>query len=187
MNQVSTKEYIESHRSRVRKWLQHFSNVLDQKGREHDQSKLEEPEYSQWCKMDEEPRYKYGTKEYNNKLNRFNYLFKMHWKDKRNRHHPEHFQVMDENEIIFNDKDLIDLVEMLCDWLGYRDSITYTAASKLVEQQCDRFGFSEELRNLLMNTLMNHFVTFGGDGPDISKSDKKRLPQEKGSLIDILV
>ena len=185
MEDCDTKEYIEAHRSRVRKWLQHFSNILEQKGKEHDQSKLEEPEFSQWCKMDEEPRYKYGTKEYNEKLKRFEYLFKMHWTDKRNRHHPEHFELMSKDERIFNDRDLIDLVEMLCDWLGYRNCISYKEAKTLVEQQCKRFGFSEELQSLLMNTLMNYFITFGGEGPNITKPEIKKK-QEKGSIIDIL-
>lgn len=184
MTKSDTKEYIEAHRKCVRKWLLHFSSILEQKGEEHDLSKLEEPEYSQWCKMDEEPRYRYGTKEYSNKLKRFKYLFKMHWADKRNRHHPEHFFLMNKEELIFNDKDLIDLVEMLCDWLGYRDSISYSEAKSLVEQQCKRFNFSEELKNLLMNTLMNHFIVFGNT--NYYKFGTIQKPG-KGSIVNILI
>ena len=110
----TTKEYIEKHQNAVKRWLAHFSMILQSRAIKHDESKLQEPEYSLWKKMDEEPRYPYGTKEYSSKLKRWQHLFRLHWKDKRNRHHPEHF-VSPVAEM-----DLMDMIEMLCDWLGYK-------------------------------------------------------------------
>lgn len=149
-----TKEYIISHKRAVQRWMQKFGIILLKRGEEHDNSKLEEPEFSGWCKMDEEPRYPYGSYEYNEKIKRFHPLFVEHWK--KNRHHPEYFNYN------FEDMDLIDMVEMLCDWLSYRDCITYSEASKLVSTQCDRYNFSDDVKELILNTLKNHFVTFGG-------------------------
>lgn len=150
----STKDYIISHKRAVQRWMQRFGIILLRRGEDHDNSKLEEPEFSGWCKMDEEPRYPYGSYEYKDKVKRFNPLFIEHWR--KNRHHPEYFNYN------FNDMDLIDIIEMMCDWLGYRDNITYTEASQLVSTQCDRYGFSDELKELILNTLKNHFVSFGG-------------------------
>ena len=193
MEQISAREYVESHIKRVRKWLNHFSTILFYRGATHDESKLTEPEFSQWCKIDEEPRYKYGTPEYNDKLARYHYLFEMHWKNPKNRHHPEHFTIPNENGFIYDDRDLIDLVEMLCDWLGYRDNISYTEAVTLVQQQCERFGFSDELHDLLLNTLVNNFATFGGgllaDDTDTlrEKAKKKMVLDSTGLSVDMYV
>ena len=153
MNQDNTEDYIKKHINCVQYWMQYFAEILLRRSKEHDRSKLEEPELSQWKKMDEEPRYSYESKEYLEKKKRYESLFKMHWK--HNRHHPEYFDGK-----IFPDRDLIDLIEMLSDWLGYKDHISYSEASSLVKQQTKRYNFSSEIEDLLLNTLKNWFVTF---------------------------
>lgn len=161
MNKISTEDYINNHKNRVSKWIRHFSSILFNRSEEHDRSKLLEPEISLWKKMDEEPRYPYGTKEYKDKLKRHKHVFDLHYS--KNRHHYEYFQIKYDNDkiLIDLDIDLIDIIEMICDWLGYKDSISYSEASNLVKLQCERYGFSEELDQLILNTLRNHFVTFG--------------------------
>lgn len=186
MTTPTTKEYIEKHQNAVKRWLAHFSMILQSRAIKHDESKLQEPEYSLWKKMDEEPRYPYGTKEYSSKLKRWQHLFKLHWKDKRNRHHPEHFT----SPVV--EMDLMDMIEMLCDWLGYKEAVSYSEASKLVDNQCKRFNFPEEFKNLLLNTLANYFVTFGGvvnTADDESRKAREIIDNNKkiGSIIDILV
>lgn len=156
MGDLSTREYIEKHKRNVAKRIQLFISLLHNRAVNHDNSKLVEPEYSLWCAMDLEPRYKYGTPEYEDKLKRFRKVFELHYK--ANRHHPEHHL----NGII--DMNLIDLIEMLCDFISYKDNITYTEASNMLDKQSDRFGFSEEIRTLLMNTLKDYYVNFGGLG-----------------------
>ena len=186
MSTPTTKEYIEKHQNAVKRWLAHFSMILQSRAIKHDESKLQEPEYSLWKKMDEEPRYPYGTKEYSSKLKRWQHLFKLHWKDKRNRHHPEHF-VSPVAEM-----DLMDMIEMLCDWLGYKETVSYSEASKLVDNQCKRFNFPEEFKSLLLNTLTNYFVTFGGVANIADEESRKAREiinnnKKLGSIIDILV
>lgn len=50
------------------------------------------------------------------------------------------------------------MIEMLCDWLGYKEDISLSEAQELIETQCKRYGFSGEMRGLLYNTLKNYFV-----------------------------
>ena len=134
--QISTEEYVNSHINRVQKWIGKFSTILFIRGINHDKSKLCEPELSLWKKMDEEPRYPYGTSKYKEKLNRYKEVFQQHYK--HNKHHPEHWSGY------YCDMDLMDVIEMLCDWLGYKDDITLKEAEILVNQQCERYGFNEE-------------------------------------------
>ena len=149
-NKISTKEYIESHISRVQKWISKFSGILFVRGLNHDKSKLIEPEFSLWKKMDEEPRYPYGTKEYQEKIERHKKVFEHHYR--YNRHHPEHWYGF------YSEMDLIDIIEMLCDWLGYKEDITLPEAEELVKQQCKRYKFNKTFESLIFNTLKNYFV-----------------------------
>lgn len=148
--QISTEEYINSHINRVRKWIGKFSSILFIRGINHDKSKLCEPELSLWKKMDEEPRYPYGTPKYKEKLNRYKEVFQHHYM--HNKHHPEHWSGY------YCDMDLMDVIEMLCDWLGYKEDITLKEAEILVDQQCERYGFNDTFRHLLYNTLKNYFT-----------------------------
>lgn len=179
-NIITTEDYIKAHQKRVKSWVNFFASILFKRASEHDKSKLKEPEFSLWKKMDEEPRYKYGTPEYNDKLKRFQGVFRMHYAV--NRHHYEYFTQKYKNNttLISLDFDLIDIIEMMCDWLGYKDSISYSEASDLVRTQCKRYGFSEELGQLILNTFRNHFVTFG----DFLRKEEK---EENGNKINLLI
>lgn len=162
MQQSITRDYIERHISHVRKHLDVFIQLLRQRGLRHDESKLKSPEFEMWCEMDEEPRYKYGSDEYKAKMKRWKHLFKMHYS--QNRHHPEHFTFG------INEMTLVDLVEMLCDWLGYKDKLSITEAINTVETQMKRFNFTEELRDIMVNTLIEYFSALGG----LSEETKKK-------------
>lgn len=154
-----TYKYITTHKKNVFARMQVAADILTKRGLEHDNSKLENPEFRNWCLMDNEPRYKYGTPEYKLKMERWKPLLEMHYLNPSNRHHPENFK----NDFdISTRKDLFDIIEMICDWLAYKDKITYTEASNLVMEQCRRYGFSDELSDLILNTLKNNFVSFGG-------------------------
>ena len=58
---------------------------------------------------------------------------------------------------------LIDITEMLCDWISYKSNLSYSEASKVIEENCKRFGFDEQIRNILLNTLREYFSSFGGE------------------------
>ena len=184
-----TKSYILNHIKRVQNKLFKLIIALLMRSQEHDKSKLEEPEFSLWEKMDEEPRYQYGSKEYKEKIERYRELFEMHYK--KNPHHPEHFM----NGI--SDMTLIDLAEMLCDWISYKDNIRVTEAIEMVEKQSKRFGYSDEIKNMLINTLNTYFSVLGDEkefdmyqncDTYINKiADKCDEENKKSKIIDIMI
>lgn len=154
MEHQTTEEYIKKHIERVRKHLMTFTLLLHARAQNHDKSKLEEPEISWWTAMDKEPRYPYGSPEYIEKMKRWRFVFDHHYK--YNRHHPEHFRLG------IQEMNLIDVIEMLCDWIGYRDVLSITEAVNVVEQQMQRYGFSFDLSCIIKNTLIDYFSILGG-------------------------
>lgn len=149
----NTSEIISKHQAGVQLKLERLILELNKRCRTHDNSKLQEPEYSLWKKMDEEQRCPYGTKEYFDKIERNKKVFDLHYKN--NNHHPEHY----ENGIL--DMDLVDIMEMLCDWISYKDCISYSEAKETILNQAKRFGIDAQLIFLLLNTINNYFVSFG--------------------------
>ena len=147
--ETDTEICIKSHIKSVQEKLKVLIEELQQRLKNHDKSKLEK-ELPFWEAMDKEPKYTYGTQEYFEKARRNKMVFEMHYKN--NRHHPEHFI----NGV--SDMNLIDIIEMLCDWISYKDDISITDAVEIIEEQSERFGFSDELKNLMINTLFEYFA-----------------------------
>lgn len=196
-----TVEYIIKHKQRIVKWMEVFVDELRRRAAVHDNSKLEEPEISGWRAMDKEPRYLYGTKEYFDKVRRYQWLMELHWR--RNRHHPEYWQIWQYRR----DRDLLDYIEMLVDWLSYGDKkLSYKQARELVAKQAARYHMDEPgdlvnnppMSQLLLNTITNYFVEFGGeeaskyfDSKDQKNQSKPKAVQEammskeKGRIVDI--
>lgn len=168
MGQIDTEEYIKGHITRVRNHLLTFTQLLQKRAALHDMSKLQEPELTWWKQMDEEPRYPYGSPEYNDKVRRWKKVFDHHYK--YNRHHPEHY------ESGFLEMTLVDLVEMLCDWLGYKDRISISDAMKVCEQQMERYGFSDDVRQIMSNTLIRYFSLLGGKNPNFADDSVVNTP-----------
>ena len=169
MEQIETEEYIKGHISRVRRHINTFIQLLIRRAEKHDKSKLEEPELSWWKEMDKEPRYPYGSKEYEQKLKRWSKVFKHHYQ--YNRHHPEHY------EYGISEMTLIDIVEMMCDWLGYKDTTTVTEALKVCDEQMARYDISEELRQVIFNTLLRYYSLMGGKNPNYDDNSYVNTPQ----------
>ena len=169
MEQIETEEYIKGHISRVRRHINTFIQLLIRRAENHDKSKLEEPELSWWKEMDKEPRYPYGSEEYKQKIKRWNKVFKHHYQ--YNRHHPEHY------EYGVSEMTLIDIVEMMCDWLGYKDTTTVTEALKVCDEQMARYDISEELRQIILNTLLRYYSLMGGKNPNYDNNSYVNTPQ----------
>lgn len=169
MEQIETEEYIKGHISRVRRHISTFIQLLIRRAENHDKSKLEEPELSWWKEMDKEPRYPYGSEEYKQKIKRWNKVFKHHYQ--YNRHHPEHY------EYGVSEMTLIDIVEMMCDWLGYKDTTTVTEALKVCDEQMVRYDISEELRQIIFNTLLRYYSLIGGKNPNYDNNSYVNTPQ----------
>lgn len=87
----------------------------------------------------------YGSDEYKEFLKEMAPALEHHYE--HNRHHPEYFK----NGI--SGMNLVDLIEMLCDWtaatLRHKDGDIF----KSIEINQKRFGYSDELKNILFNTV----------------------------------
>lgn len=141
-SQFKTMRHIET----VRNYLNVIIKELISRGETHDQSKLQEPELSIFNEYTPKLRgVTYGSDEYKKNMTEMATAINHH--NKCNRHHPEHF----ENHL--EGMNLIDLIEMLCDWksatLRHADGDIY----KSLEINHIRFQFSDELKTILKNTM----------------------------------
>lgn len=168
MEQIDTEEYIKGHISRVRKHINTFVQLLLKRAINHDRSKLEEPELSWWKEMDKEPRYPYCSEEYKQKIKRWDKVFKHHYK--YNRHHPEHY------DYGVSEMTLVDIVEMMCDWLGYKDTITISEALKVCDEQMKRYNISDDVRQIIFNTLLRYYSLMGGFNPNYDENSYMNIP-----------
>lgn len=168
MEQIETEEYIKGHISRVRKHINTFVQLLLKRAINHDKSKLEEPEISWWKEMDKEPRYPYGSEEYKQKIKRWDKVFKHHYK--YNRHHPEHY------DYGVSEMTLVDIVEMMCDWLGYKDTITISEALKVCDEQMRRYNIPDGIRQIIFNTLLRYYSLMGGFNPNYDENSYMNIP-----------
>lgn len=112
----------------------------------HDNSKLESPEREVYAEA--LPRLagtSYGTPEYSALLESIKPALDHHYSV--NRHHPEC------HEVGIRGMSLFDLVEMICDWCAAvkRHSDGDILAS--IAKNQTRFGYSDELRDILLNTV----------------------------------
>jgi len=139
----------------TQKTLRHISEVqdrifdvvdrLEHRAAVHDQSKLEEPEASQFAEVSAElDEVEYGSEEYQALLEELNEALEHHYA--KNRHHPEHF------EDGVAGMTLVDLVEMFCDWCAATERHEDGDIYESIEENTDRFDLSPQLAQILRNT-----------------------------------
>ena len=115
----------------------------------HDRSKTESPEVEVFDEFS--PKLKdltYGSEEYRQCLAEMKPALDHHYAN--NRHHPEHF---DDG---VNDMTLVDLIEMLVDWKASTERTKSGDLGRSLEINKDRFGISDQLSQILVNTA-KHF------------------------------
>jgi hypothetical protein len=111
----------------------------------HDQSKLLYPEVSIFTEFT--PKLAdctYGSDEYSGFLKEMKPALEHHYGN--NSHHPEHYK----NGI--DDMNLIDIMEMICDWKAASERHNDGNIRKSIEINADRFGLSPQLVKILENT-----------------------------------
>lgn len=134
----------------VRKLLYKMIENLDERARQHDQSKLESPEQEIFGEHFEKlASTEYGTPEYDELLEKVKPAIAHHYAN--NRHHPEHWT----NGI--DDMTLLDLVEMLCDWKAATMRNKNGNIRKSIEKNAERFKFTPQLRQIFENTVREMF------------------------------
>ena len=141
-SKFKTMRHIET----VRNYLNNCIKILIDRAENHDQSKLAPPE----AEIFEVYTLKlkdctYGSDEYRQNMREMRVAIDHH--NACNRHHPEHFPDG------ITDMNLFDLLEMLVDWraagMRHNDGDIY----KSLEINQERFGYSDELKNLLKRTI----------------------------------
>lgn len=160
---IETVREVIKHRQSVNKKLNFLSKEISKRGEEHDLSKLQYPEINWLIQMDKEPKYEYGTKEYFQKMKKWNKFFVHHYTN--NRHHPDHFQ-----EGVYG-MTLVDLCEYISDIISYYDEMHVGDAIKTIEKQKERFKLDEQLSQILKNTLIEYFSWVGNYKPLSEKTN----------------
>lgn len=139
--QVNTMKHIES----VRKYIRLFTDKLTKRAVEHDRLKLESPEVEIFAEFTPKlANSTYGSEEYNDFLKGMNVALQHHYANYR--HHPEHFDKG------INDMNLVDIVEMLCDWKASSLRQNDGNLLKSIEINAKRFGYDDQLKQIFINT-----------------------------------
>ena len=133
------------HIKRVSQLLNEMAIKLIHRGNIHDNSKLEEPEKSEFDRLTPILKdLKYGSPEYKASLSELGEALKHHYAN--NSHHPEHY----ENGI--NGFDLFDLVEMFADWKAATERMNDGDIFKSIQINKERFGISDQVCAIFENT-----------------------------------
>jgi len=143
------------HIAEVRRQIIKITDELDFRAQDHDKSKLESPEREIFDEYTPKLRdTTYGSDEYKEYLKEMKPALDHHYAN--NRHHPEHFtpEVLHLNYV--NEPfgmNLIDIIEMFCDWKAATMRHADGDLEKSVRINQQRFGFSDELTAILLNTI----------------------------------
>lgn len=112
----------------------------------HDQSKLAEPELTGFATVTAKLKdLTYGSPRYYAALEELKPSLHHHYT--HNSHHPEHYP----NGIL--GMNLIDILEMFCDWKAAGERHKDGSLQKSIEINQARFGYSDELKQILLNTV----------------------------------
>jgi hypothetical protein len=130
----------------VQKYLIRIIAALQRRLLNHDKTKLEAPEVELFDEVTERLRsLTYGSPEYNAMLTKLEPALQHHYQN--NRHHPEHYKDG------IKDMTLVDLIEMICDWKAASLRHANGNIRKSIEVNQQRFGYSDELKQILFNTV----------------------------------
>ncbi len=135
------------HIKQVGEFLWQVIYVIGKRITHHDSSKLQEPEKSMYDRYTPMLRsLTYGSDEYKATLKEMGAALEHHYEV--NSHHPEHYP----NGI--DGMSLIDLIEMLADWKAASMRHDDGDILKSLEINRLRFGMSDQLFEILKNTLI---------------------------------
>jgi hypothetical protein len=143
------KDTIE-HINQVKEFMIVIASDVLNRANKHDSTKLEKHELPIFTEYTPKLKHStYGSDEYKQFLKEMQVALDHHYKN--NRHHPEHH----ENGV--KDMDLVDLIEMICDWKSATLRHSDGDILKSIEINQKRFGYSDELKQILLNTVKKYF------------------------------
>jgi hypothetical protein len=140
--ELQTREHIQ----KVQFFMDRLLSLAHMRSLTHDKTKLEDPEASTFTEYTAKlAGMTYGSDEYKQCLVEMKPALDHHYQ--HNNHHPEHY----ENGV--NGMDLVDLLEMIADWKAASMRHTYGDVRKSIEINSKRFGMSDQLAQILLNTV----------------------------------
>jgi hypothetical protein len=133
------------HIERVRNLLNFVVTDLLRRQEEHDQSKLESPEAETFAEYTSKlATSTYGSAEYEGFRAAMKPALDHHYAN--NSHHPEHYPDG------INGMNLLDLIEMFCDWKAAGERHNDGNILKSIEKNTTRFEMSPQLAKIFTNT-----------------------------------
>lgn len=143
-------EDVKKHKKQVFNLMNILIGALQYRQKIHDDTKLLPPEKEYFDTYTPKLiNLTYGSKEYDKMRKKMYPALKHHYK--YNSHHPEHYK----NGI--NDMDLVDLIEMLCDWVASTEKEKNGNISNSLKITKKRFKISNQLANIFRNTIRRRF------------------------------
>lgn len=144
------------HQSEVSKLLICFAQKLLERAVKHDESKLLSPEREIFIKYTPLLHgLTYGSKEYKKCLAEMKPALDHHYAN--NKHHPEFNDINGFSFQTLNDAirsmDLVDIVEMLCDWIAAVKRHADGNIEKSIQHNEKRFGINDQLSQTFRNTV----------------------------------
>lgn len=156
------------HKKLVGSYMNHIATELFKRAVEHDYSKLSSVEFDAFVEATPELKHlTYGSEEYKQALAKIKPALAHHYLV--NRHHPEYFSAG------INSMSLIDIIEMLCDWMAAIERVKDGDIHKSLEINKERFGIGEQLQQVIKNTVGDIELYYGRehlkDGLQITAGD----------------
>jgi len=134
------------HTKQVADIMLEISLKLERRGNLHDMSKFLDPERNMFIKYGADlKKITYNSKEYKQCLENLKPALVHHYK--ANNHHPEFY----ENGI--KGMNLVDIVEMFCDWYAATKKHDDGDIYKSIEINKERFNMSDDLVQIFKNTV----------------------------------
>ena len=146
INKVQSMQATIDHKVNVEKFMKPMITELIGRSIRHDDSKLKSPELETFAEYG--PKLKtltYGSEEYKTCLSEIKPALDHHYAN--NRHHPEYF----EKGIL--GMNLVDLTEMIADWMAAVLRHDNGDINESLDINQKRFGYSDDLKQILKNTV----------------------------------
>jgi len=146
---IESNWFVETvnHIRRVQELLDEAVANLLRRARQHDATKLCDPEAFVFAEFTSRLKgCTYGSEEYKSFLASMKPALDHHYS--HNRHHPEHWPDG------IKQMTLLDLLEMLCDWKAATERHADGSIEKSLDINKGRFGYGDELDSILRNTVL---------------------------------
>lgn len=141
----SSKADTLAHKQKVSYFIHLIIKELLERADEHDNTKLEDPELALFDEYTPKlHEVTYDSPEYREFLKQLNVALEHHYA--KNRHHPQHFPDG------IRGMNLVDMLELIADWKAATLRHDNGNLLKSINQNQIKFGFSDELKSILVNT-----------------------------------